>query len=542
MSRIWVQLDSPSEGVWIRRWPRDKLRARLHKIMKTKGEALVTLWHDLIFDWKGFYDADHRPIPYSKENLAFCLRVGEGHFRKLEANAFKAVHKAYGTDALNLDNTLTTNWEAIGIPQLQEGAIPSEGNGGGDIAFTYEGGAGAREAIKSELAAYYNDKIKDRINEHVKAWHEGSGALASAKIGAHTDGKPNYEYATSHKDDLHTMLRCCQSEIENMATTGIMCAPFYFKRVFILARKAKMYELEKWACETIIDLCELHDRAHKAAMNESIIAKGMPAYRQAKERLPKIQELIKKTERKEKSSPKAQHEKKPTGKAQKPPSEKLESQCEKHSVPLEKISLQWDSQYRRYLESQEKLVELAVKHYLIKNAMYDLVVPHEGHSLLIMMQAACLPMLREASRHLYEENIHSRTFTVQLQMYKVDRRAVEREILSASDLTVETGIYEIMRDRSIQEWFPGLRYNRRDVFKLYKAIDKDLYAKIVRKIISNPTVYGSGWFDLICVKDGHLSFIEVKTTDTLRDSQITFINDIAKPFGLDVRVVQVKKG
>ena len=168
-------------------------------------------------------------------------------------------------------------WEKLGLPSMGK---------------HYDNGA--RDAIKAVLSEHFREEVLSKTTKHHQGFLTGkTNTLKTDVYAAEVEGTKNYELAKTHKDDLPAMMMCCRAEIEMMASTGVMAAPFYFKRVFILAHKQKMYELEKWACDTIISLCELHDKAHKEAGASAIIAKGMPAYREAKARLPKVKELLK---------------------------------------------------------------------------------------------------------------------------------------------------------------------------------------------------------------------------------------------------------
>lgn len=66
------------------------------------------------------------------------------------------------------------------------------------------------------------------------------------------DGKPLWEYAESHPQNLAAMLACCDKVEDAFNATRfggrLSPAPFYFRRVAILSRKAKDYEAEIEIC------------------------------------------------------------------------------------------------------------------------------------------------------------------------------------------------------------------------------------------------------------------------------------------------------
>ncbi len=50
--------------------------------------------------------------------------------------------------------------------------------------------------------------------------------------------------------------------------------------------------------------------------------------------------------------------------------------------------------------------------------------------------------------------------------------------------------------------------------------------------MTKPYEYRSGWPDLTVIDKSGVSFIEVKTTDSLHESKLRFAKEIAKPLGL----------
>jgi hypothetical protein len=94
-----------------------------------------------------------------------------------------------------------------------------------------------------------SEKDQQAINDFLSgATDTLSGVVFSAKV----DGDPTCTFADSHKHDLDVMLSCCKEELKNSNRTGLVAAPFYFKRAAILAKKKKNYELEIKVCENLI--------------------------------------------------------------------------------------------------------------------------------------------------------------------------------------------------------------------------------------------------------------------------------------------------
>lgn len=74
-------------------------------------------------------------------------------------------------------------------------------------------------------------------------------AAKTVDDGAMVDGRPTYEYAQTHKDDLEMMLRCCSAELQAMWQTHLSPAPAFFERAAILYRGQGDYAREIEICE-----------------------------------------------------------------------------------------------------------------------------------------------------------------------------------------------------------------------------------------------------------------------------------------------------
>lgn len=67
------------------------------------------------------------------------------------------------------------------------------------------------------------------------------------------NGKQTWEYAIEGKDNIELMKKCCNAEIKASQKTKMVPAPYYFRRVAILSRKAKNYEEEIKYCTIYLD-------------------------------------------------------------------------------------------------------------------------------------------------------------------------------------------------------------------------------------------------------------------------------------------------
>ena len=114
--------------------------------------------------------------------------------------------------------------------------------------------------------------------------------IAEASGGANlVDGVPTYEHAEQNKDDLEAMLRCCDAELETMAKTGFVAAPYYFERAAILFRKSKRYKEEVEICSRYLAAVNKH---YKDPSNQELcdVRKG-PRFQAIKSRLAKARAL-----------------------------------------------------------------------------------------------------------------------------------------------------------------------------------------------------------------------------------------------------------
>ncbi|MFP5422650.1 MAG: hypothetical protein ACLGID_14435 [Gammaproteobacteria bacterium] len=117
---------------------------------------------------------------------------------------------------------------------------------------------------------------------------------AQAKVG----GVPTYELADSGRNDLETMLQCCDAEEVNYLQQPfgdrLAPAPAYFLRVAILSRKAHDYAGEIAICNRWFALAkDYHSQPSVKAGRGCRINRG-PGHDDMKKRLPKAKELLRK--------------------------------------------------------------------------------------------------------------------------------------------------------------------------------------------------------------------------------------------------------
>lgn len=119
-----------------------------------------------------------------------------------------------------------------------------------------------------------------------------SGALITQLAGGANlvDGVQTWQHADLQKDNLEVMLRCCDAELETMARTKLVAAPFYFERAAILYRKSKNFDREVRLCEGYITAIEDYYRT-VAQGHEADVRKG-PRFQAIQSRLVKARKLL----------------------------------------------------------------------------------------------------------------------------------------------------------------------------------------------------------------------------------------------------------
>ena len=118
-------------------------------------------------------------------------------------------------------------------------------------------------------------------------------AVAEETNGSNlVDGKQTWELASTHSNDIQAMHRCCDAELETYKKTGLVPAPYYFERRVILARKARLFQLEIDSCERYLSAVEEYYRINNLKSAEGV--KAGPRYQAIVKRLPKAKELARK--------------------------------------------------------------------------------------------------------------------------------------------------------------------------------------------------------------------------------------------------------
>lgn len=117
------------------------------------------------------------------------------------------------------------------------------------------------------------------------------GVVTEAAPGANlVEGRETWQHAQESKNDLQTMLKCCEAELATMQLTGLVAAPFFFERAALLFRKAKQFEEEIEICERYIQAIGNH-YATAVAPGAADVRKG-PSFQAIQSRASIARELL----------------------------------------------------------------------------------------------------------------------------------------------------------------------------------------------------------------------------------------------------------
>jgi len=162
----------------------------------------------------------------------------------------------------------------------------------------------------------------------------------------------------------------------------------------------------------------------------------------------------------------------------------------------------------------------------------------EGGSFNLLMKAAALDVL--ANRNIFNDRSDAvrRYFEAQCTILKDFEREIIDCIRNVARNRLTENIAEICADSFIQEAYPRVRYDF--LLSLSCAVDADFLSQVASVFMKNPYGYRSGWPDLTIINAQGVSFVEVKTTDRLHESQLRFAGEVAKPLRLACSVIQLK--
>lgn len=188
-------------------------------------------------------------------------------------------------------------------------------------------------------------------------------------------------------------------------------------------------------------------------------------------------------------------------------------------MPLAKqcseLSLQYDTVALPYDGTPEAAL---LDHY---NSLGYIGISSEGMGILTVLKALMLDKLAHYNPFRDRGDACTRYLEAQLAILEDNADELILSMSSVSKRRYVSNFEELLSKSSIASECPEL--STEFALAMYDAIDIDLYIAIARKIAEDPYTYRAGWPDLTLVKGDDVLSIEVKTTDTLHDSQLLTI-------------------
>ena len=337
------------------------------------------------------------------------------------------------------------------------------------------------------------------------------------------------------KENIDNLVINCEKMESLYIQDGKIIPPRIYENIAKIFRDIGDYEREKSVCEYFVMLAEFDRNLAKIQGIDRVTLYKTRFFDEAKKIIKKQPSVKKRSAKIDKSSLKYDE-----GPHKKPRAGSLAAQCIELGVPLTKIKCQWSKIDRKYDLGNGVLVtrpEDVVMNILRAEGYSG--TPYEFAPYQMLMQASCLDYVKECSKSIFLENPHSRTFSVQLDMYGMDKDKASRLIKSAGWLAVKRDFEEIYENHQIREWFPYLSFD--DVSMVFNALTRKKFEKMVELFFDNPEENSIGWPDIIACKDNKLRMIEVKTTDKIRDTQRRMFPIITDVLGVPVEVFQLEK-
>lgn len=345
----------------------------------------------------------------------------------------------------------------------------------------------------------------------------------------------NIEERDDVKNDIDSLIVSCEKMESLYMQDGKMIIPRIYEDIAKIFRDIGDYKREKSVCEYFVRLAEFDRKLAKIQGIERVTLYKTRFFDEAKKIIKKQPSVKKRSAKIDKSSFEYDG-----GPHKKPRAGSLAAQCIELGVPLTKIKCQWSKIDRKYDLGNGVLVKRPedVVMNILRAEGYS-GTPYEFAPYQMLMQASCLDYVKECSKSIFLENPHSRTLSVQLDMYGMDKDKASRLIKSAGWLAVKRDFEEIYENHQIREWFPYLYFD--DVSMVFNALTRKKFEKMVDLFFDNPEENSIGWPDIIACKDNKLRMIEVKTTDKIRDTQRRMFPIITDVLGVPVEVFQLEK-
>ena len=204
----------------------------------------------------------------------------------------------------------------------------------------------------------------------------------------------------------------------------------------------------------------------------------------------------------------------------------LDEQCLELGLPLRKVEV------KTFHAPERQALDLAKKEGWIGTS-------YEGTTILILLKSVLFPtlvcMLRRQLPLWSESEIESLAARGYFESFSSGLINSEAQMLAegifcATEETIQLG-FERCKNASLDLAIghPDLTLDL--ILNLYKALGANTLYKLVRLIQADPYRYRKGWPDLTLIRDGVVAFAEVKTSDSLHESQIETIPYVSSVLG-----------
>lgn len=218
----------------------------------------------------------------------------------------------------------------------------------------------------------------------------------------------------------------------------------------------------------------------------------------------------------------------------------LNEQCEEYAIRLEYIQIPWDKATKKYAVDNRTLIkraEEAVLYRMCKEGFQG--TAWELHPVMMLLQAGCAEYLEKCAQSIRFEDFRARTFNVQIGMYGLEQQKALNAIKAKSREELLKGWAYIYANEQNEQWFPGLEPE--SVAAVLDGLGLARLYQIAEILFENSDDNANGWPDIFAYDGKQILLVEVKTTDSLRESQIyTWIN-ILPQVCVDRKVVCVNK-
>jgi len=164
----------------------------------------------------------------------------------------------------------------------------------------------------------------------------------------------------------------------------------------------------------------------------------------------------------------------------------------------------------------------------------------EGGTLNLAMKSAVLPFLIKHNSFGDPTDAIERYFEAQCEILRDRHGDLLTQIeIATRDQMLNMGT-RLLADSFVQSAYPCVTLS--GILALWEVLGQETFLRITEVFLEDPYRFRAGWPDLTLVRENSVRFVEIKTTDTLRASQIAIVEHFARPIGLDFRVCHVRHG